>query len=159
VYVQLAVKLPSFVFALMIALPGEFAVTTPAVETDAVEESVVSQVMSLFAALAGETVATKVASVNPTARLTVLLFSVTPLTATGVGDGVVVGVVVGDGVDVGVGVGEALGVGDVSGSTGLPKSFAKGGVKKSQVANNEAKTRKAATKEPSFFTDGYRLIW
>ena len=73
--------LSSAAFATMVAFPAFLAVTTPSLETAATPASEDSQVTSLFVALDGESDACSV-KFCPVVRLSVLLFSVMPLTAT-----------------------------------------------------------------------------
>ena len=73
--------LSSAAFATMVAFPAFLAVTTPSLETAATPASEDSQVTSLFVALDGESIACSV-KFCPVVRLSVLLFSVIPLTAT-----------------------------------------------------------------------------
>ena len=73
--------LSSAAFATMVAFPAFLAVTTPSLETAATPASEDSQVTSLFVALDGESIACSV-KFCPVVRLSVLLFSVMPLTAT-----------------------------------------------------------------------------
>ena len=86
VTVQVAVKPPSVVFAVMVAVPFAFAVTTPVTETSATLLSELVQVTRLLSASAGATVALSCA-VSLTSKLTAVLSSETPVTAIFSGSG------------------------------------------------------------------------
>jgi hypothetical protein len=78
---QDAVLLPSAVVTVMVALPGDMAVTNPLDDTVATDEALVLHATFLLVALAGATVAVNV-SVPPKSRASVVLFKVTLVTAT-----------------------------------------------------------------------------
>lgn len=79
---QVAVKLPSSVVTVMVAVPAATAVTLPVLSTVATLVSLEDQVTFLLVALAGFTVATRVAVAPPTVRVSVLWSRVTPVTGT-----------------------------------------------------------------------------
>lgn len=74
--------LPSVVLTVITADPVPVASTNPALVTVATVLSLLDQVTLLSVASFGATVAVSV-SVSPTVRVSVLLLSVTPVTATG----------------------------------------------------------------------------
>jgi hypothetical protein len=81
VTVQVAVLLPSSVVTVMVALPIDFAVTTPDDETVATDSSSLLHIIFLFITLAGVIVADKV-SVEPIKIVVAVLFKITPLMET-----------------------------------------------------------------------------
>ena len=84
-----AVKPPSTVFTVIVALPAATGVTTP-FTTVATAASEVDHVTDLFVALAGATVATNVSAPPPTVKFNVDLSSVTPVTAISVDSAVTI---------------------------------------------------------------------
>ena len=80
---QVAVFEPSSVVTVMVAVPTALAVTLPfwSISTTSLPASSTLQVMFLLVASSGATVATKV-SVSPSLSVSVVLFSVTPVTDT-----------------------------------------------------------------------------
>ena len=93
VTVQVASKLPSSVFTVMVAVPVDSGVTAP-FTTVAIEVSLDDQVTFLLVALAGATVATRVPVAPPAVRSRVALSKVTPVTGTADSTTVKVAVVV-----------------------------------------------------------------
>ena len=83
---QVAVKPPSTVLTVMVAVPSATAVTVPFAETVATAGLLLDHVTALLVAVAGATVIDSV-SVLPTANGNVVLFSDTPVTDTVVGGG------------------------------------------------------------------------
>jgi hypothetical protein len=81
VTVQFAVKFPSSVLTVIIAVPADTAFTSPPADTVATLSLSLVQLTFLFVALAGETVAVRV-SLPLTAIVVTGLFSLTPLTPT-----------------------------------------------------------------------------
>ena len=81
VTLQVAVLDPSTVFTVIVAVPAAFAVTRPEEDTVATAVLPDDHVTFLFVAFDGATVAVSV-SVSPTVSDKLLLFSVTPVTAT-----------------------------------------------------------------------------
>ena len=75
--------MPSFVVTVIVALPGFWATTLPSCSTVATSGLLLLHVTSLFAAASGVTVATSLLP-SPTESSTLLVFSPTPVTATGV---------------------------------------------------------------------------
>ena len=82
VTVHLAVFFPSVVVTVIVAVPFFFAVTTPLLEAVATLVLLLFHVTVLYVALLGATVAVNVA-VLPTARVWLVLLSVTLVTAIG----------------------------------------------------------------------------
>ena len=72
---------PSFVVTVIVAEPAAFAVTTPEVDTVAIDVLLEDQVTDLSVALEGVTVAVSVC-VSPTVIERDVLFRLTPVTAT-----------------------------------------------------------------------------
>ena len=76
---QVAVLLPSVVFTVIVALPADLAVTTPELETVAIEVLFDDQVTDLSVAFDGVTVAVSVC-VSPSVIVSVVLSRLTPVT-------------------------------------------------------------------------------
>jgi hypothetical protein len=79
---QVAVKLPSAVFTVTVAVPTFMAFTSPADETVATVVSELVQETFVFVALVGVMVVVKVPEAPPTVRLMVEALKATPVTAT-----------------------------------------------------------------------------
>ncbi len=71
---QVAVKFPSAVFTVIVALPALTAVTVPSVPTVAIELALVNQVTFLLVAVEGNTVANNCSALPPTQMAVLDLF-------------------------------------------------------------------------------------